>query len=781
MKQIHTIYLPDLLKVTDLSITDATFGSSNINNLVFDGLDYKNLNPYKCIFNSHFETFNNVDGAYVINLPTSSPIDLVLSVDIFSDTNKTTFYIQNSFNGTDWNDEFLFKSDNINCLDEFTPECKCGINSNGNPCIFIGHTTDNYNYTTSVKINYIITTDSINFEGWSIIKTDSSSGYTNFTPSFMYNTHNIVGDLKGSFLKCFDKFKFGGEDFEPNTDEDFITKEWCDDNLSIETIGDVVSVSGSVNDNFAVFDGVTGKVIKDAGVNVADKCLKTDIITLNNNVEYIPLNDYNPATKKYVLDLYSNSNQSVWYGKDSICLSGEITTIDKVSFNEDSGYVAKYTISDVNNKDNAKTGILKCILTNNVEDVYQQQMIEHDPSVSFDKYGYTVDIAGDVCCVGALNYDGFGSNKGGVFYYKRENNLWTLKQTFVDNDLKGAFGKDLSLNENGNVLVVRTSNSFVIFNMVNELWTEVFTDDKTTGQDDTTTINNTGNIIVIGSISSDVVSIYSGNGSNWFNTQNIEIEDENFGIKVKLSGNGKVLVVTSCYDNEIYSNVKIYKLINGTYQFYQELLDNVDGSRFGEGISTNYDGSIVFIGADKSDDISFENGICYVYNDNGSSYTLKQTIRCSSQDIEIRFGRRIELSDDARIVYISAFLGNNPTKSGRVFGYLLQDNGYYAEFCELISDPTQSGSRFGETISISNSGFDLIVGSPERNEPETRSGAAFIFTTPIFNNEIIHLDTENQTDDITFSFNRENTGIMNLKVHNNNTNDWIINLERIVI
>ena len=35
---------------------------------------------------------------------------------------------------------------------------------------------------------------------------------------------------------------------------------------------------------------------------------KTSILGLNNNVTYVPVNDYNPSTKKYVDDMVGNIN-----------------------------------------------------------------------------------------------------------------------------------------------------------------------------------------------------------------------------------------------------------------------------------------------------------------------------------------------------------------------------------------------------------------------------------------------------------------------------------------
>lgn len=789
IKQIHTIYLPDLLQVTDLTVQTAKFGKSTINNLKYTGLEFKDLIECDAIFNSHNETFIEEDGANVIHLPSLAPIKFIISVSLtwFGETeedNQNTFYIQCEFDGVDWVDNAIFLSTHFDFHSDFTPECKFGIDPDGKPCIFIGDHTDNFNCNTLVEINYIITEDISLFDGWNITKEDGTNDFTNLTDVIEISENNIIGNLEGSFLRCFDRFMFEGEDFIPENDEDFITRDWADDNIVYETVGDVSSLGGSVDNNFVVFDGITGKIIKDSGVNVVDKALVTNVLTLNNNTPFLPASDYEPVTKKNVLDEFTINNPTVWYGFDRVCLSGEITEVDKISYNGDSGYVGHYTLKDLNNKDNARTGIIKCILSDNVVDVYQEAFIEHDPSEAGDKYGFTVDIAGNTACVGAPY-----RNDGVVFVYTRYDGIWTLQQELTITT-SSKFGCDLSLNEAATVLVVRGSDVATIYTLENNLFVFNCEFEISSGHDDQTTISNSGDTICIGlSLGNDEnpVLILKKIASTWVLSQEIyqpsTIEEERFGIKVKLSGDGKTLVISSIFYDELDSNVRIYKSSGGNFTLFQTINSAYPLSRFGEGQGINYDGSVIAIGADKSDNISFDNGIIYVYKSNGGSYSVNQTIRCSSQDTSIRFGRRIEFSNDGRVFYTGTFLADvgDEKGAGSVYGYKLQDNGYYSEFVKLSSDPIQRRSRFGETISISKSGFDLIVGSNERDEPENNSGGAFIFTTPINELDIIKIDTGIGTDNVEFKFGREGSGVMNLQIDNLNTNDWELNLERIVI
>lgn len=108
---------------------------------------------------------------------------------------------------------------------------------------------------------------------------------------------------------------------ETNGDSDtFQISDWQDWQWS----WDVIWPSSATNWHLAVFDGTTGKLIKDGWsvptvptkvselTNDSWFLTSTDVLTKNNTTSFTPSWDYNPATKKYVDDAVADL---MWLGK----------------------------------------------------------------------------------------------------------------------------------------------------------------------------------------------------------------------------------------------------------------------------------------------------------------------------------------------------------------------------------------------------------------------------------------------------------------------------------
>ena len=69
--------------------------------------------------------------------------------------------------------------------------------------------------------------------------------------------------------------------------------------------GDVAGPAGAAADDIVLFNGATGKLIKDSGTLLSAVALKSNVLQLDNTSAFTPDADYEPATKKYVDDLIS--------------------------------------------------------------------------------------------------------------------------------------------------------------------------------------------------------------------------------------------------------------------------------------------------------------------------------------------------------------------------------------------------------------------------------------------------------------------------------------------
>jgi len=80
----------------------------------------------------------------------------------------------------------------------------------------------------------------------------------------------------------------------------FIPLKYIYDQLNSE--GNVKSVGSFFDGNYVVFEGDTGNIIKDSGLNQFNLASVNEALKLDNNTPYEPILPYNPATKKFVDD-----------------------------------------------------------------------------------------------------------------------------------------------------------------------------------------------------------------------------------------------------------------------------------------------------------------------------------------------------------------------------------------------------------------------------------------------------------------------------------------------
>jgi len=175
--------------------------------------------------------------------------------------------------------------------------------------------------------------------------------------------------------------------------------------------------------------------------------------------------------------------------------------------------------------------------------------------------------------------------------------------------------------------------------------------------------------------------------------------NERFGYSISISGNGKILAISTPYVTNygVSGSCRIYNynadnstkwtlpsMINGTYH------------DFGYSTSLSFDGTVLAISSIDINNI----GACYIYN-YSTSWSLTQTITLAGS---LNFGTSVSLSGDANYLIV----GDNDVNKGKISFYYLNNNTY-----SFISSFTGTSYSFsGKSVALSYDGNVAAVGCP---------------------------------------------------------------------
>ena len=126
-------------------------------------------------------------------------------------------------------------------------------------------------------------------------------------------------------------------------------------------------------------------------------------------------------------------------------------------------------------------------------------------------------------------------------------------------------------------------------------------------------------------------------------------------------------------------------------------------------------------------------GRAYVYEYNATSHLFEQVaiLRASDGEAGDKFGISVSISGDT--IVVGAFLDDDTnTDSGAAYIYEKPLNGWEntaQENAKLKAHDADQDDEFGTSVSIS--GDTIVVGAPEDDETNSRSGAAYIYEKPL--------------------------------------------------
>ncbi|MFT5674430.1 MAG: hypothetical protein ACI808_000349 [Paraglaciecola sp.] len=260
-----------------------------------------------------------------------------------------------------------------------------------------------------------------------------------------------------------------------------------------------------------------------------------------------------------------------------------------------------------------------------------------NPSDETTRFGFSVDIDGDLAVVGATLDNELGNGAGAAYVYRRIGSTWVQEAKLLAAD--GAPGHQFGIPAriDGDTILVGAhqddangarSGSAYIFRFENDQWVQeakLLPDDSASRQTFGNAGDIEGNLVVVGALRDDEMGANSGaaylfrrNGSVW--TQDVKLvatvpeNGANFGRSVALSDD--TLVIGAQWDDEGGEDAGAAYIFrhDGTRWFEEAKLiasDTAQDSWFGFAVGVS--GDVAVVGAHRKDDEQTESGAVYVY------------------------------------------------------------------------------------------------------------------------------------------------------------------------
>ena len=348
------------------------------------------------------------------------------------------------------------------------------------------------------------------------------------------------------------------------------------------------------------------------------------------------------------------------------------------------------------------------------------------------EFGFSIAMAGDsnVLLVGA---PGRVFNSGGVYLFTKNGDDYIQSQIIAGSDTQSndRFGSDVSISEDGNVLVVSAphlnaqagqiyvfNKSGSTYNQIQQIFEPSF--DEYSGFGFNISISKDKSILIIGAPFKKIsgqsvgsVSIYRFSFGTYTLSQVITGADMStptsnmaFGHSIGYNSKyGYVAIGAPGYDGS--GRVYIFK-DNGTF----DLIDELDGGSGDFGSSLVFGDDEIFIGADG---VNGGNGEVRKYTiDYGDVISYASVFSGGAGDGVGRFASHARVAAD---LFVS---GSKDGGFVNVYGY---QNGSFGLLQKLTSYGLQAGDDFGCFSSVSDDGAHLAVGASTSNV----HGEVFIF------------------------------------------------------
>jgi hypothetical protein len=390
----------------------------------------------------------------------------------------------------------------------------------------------------------------------------------------------------------------------------------------------------------------------------------------------------------------------------------------------------------------------------------QRQKLTSEPRGVGAQFGNAVAVSGNTMVVGA-QFDGTtASQAGAAFVFVFDGTMWTQQARLLASDgaVADKFGTSVAIS--GNTIVVgafnanaplSNSGAAYVFVRSGTAWTQ---QQKLTAGDATAddqfgfSVAITGDVVAVGANHADfpgnseagAVYRYNRTGTVWTQVQRLNptaqvILGDHFGDSLAIGGN-RLVIGASGDDTPQTGAGAVYVFADGgsAYGLEQKLTisDGTNGDQFG--FSVDIDGTTIVGGAKEDSTVVGQVGIgaAYVFEFNGSSWSLQQKLLASDGTGFDRFGYSVAVMGNT----IGVGAREDDTAAGPDTGseYLFTRTGtVWTERQKLLPTDSFNGDRFGITSTFTATG-DLAIGAAEKalTNPNGQ-GAVYTFHQPQVN------------------------------------------------
>ena len=329
-----------------------------------------------------------------------------------------------------------------------------------------------------------------------------------------------------------------------------------------------------------------------------------------------------------------------------------------------------------------------------------------------------------------------------------------IGQVQIGNDIDGENPGDLSghsvaISANGNIVAIGAienndggsrSGHVRVYENLDGTWTQIGDDIAGEAADDRSgwslALSADGSIVAIGSDLNNSwrgqVEVYENVGGAWTQIGE-DIEGENFqdisATSISLSDDGSIIAIGAPRSDGIANNsghVRVFENLGGSWmQIGQDIDGEQEQGRLGNSVALNGEGNIVAIGASQNDQNGTNTGEVKVYENIDGTWTQFGGDINGVVEFEDS-GSEVALSQDGNIVAISSASSNaNGLHSGlvRIFEYL---GGVWTQIGEDINGEA-SEDYFGWSIALSASGNVIAIGALWNDDNGFNSGHVKIY------------------------------------------------------
>ena len=329
-----------------------------------------------------------------------------------------------------------------------------------------------------------------------------------------------------------------------------------------------------------------------------------------------------------------------------------------------------------------------------------------------------------------------------------------IGQVQIGNDIDGENPGDLSghsvaISANGNIVAIGAienndggsrSGHVRVYENLDGTWTQIGDDIAGEAADDRSgwslALSADGSIVAIGSDLNNSwrgqVEVYENVGGAWTQIGE-DIEGENFqdisATSISLSDDGSIIAIGAPRSDGIANNsghVRVFENLGGSWmQIGQDIDGEQEQGRLGNSVALNGEGNIVAIGASQNDQNGTNTGEVKVYENIDGTWTQFGGDINGVVEFEDS-GSEVALSQDGNIVAISSASSNaNGLHSGlvRIFEYL---GGVWTQIGEDINGEA-SEDYFGWSLALSASGNVIAIGALWNDDNGFNSGHVKIY------------------------------------------------------